>query len=49
VDAGCSLVAEQQDYAHGAKNGDAQSDLTERRYTGQYQETGLAGPEGLYD
>jgi len=41
------VVAQQYHYPYGANRGGAQSDLTERRYTGQYHETGLAGAEGL--
>jgi len=37
------VVAQQYHYPYGANRGGAQSDLTERRYTGQYHETGLAG------
>jgi RHS repeat-associated protein len=48
VDATGAVVAQQYYYPYGANRGGAQSDLTERRYTGQYQETGLAGTEGLY-
>jgi len=32
----------------GANRGGAQSDLTDKRFTGQYHESSLAGAEGLY-
>ncbi len=49
VDATGAVVAQPYYYPYGANRGSAQSDLTERRFTGQYQETGLAGAEGLND
>ena len=48
VDATGTLQAQQYYYPYGANRGGAQSDLTDKRFTGQYHESGLAGVEGLY-
>jgi len=48
VDATGALQAQQYYYPYGANRGGAQSDLTDKRFTGQYHESGLAGAEGLY-
>ncbi len=48
VDTSGSVQAQQYYYPYGANRGGAQSDLTDKRYTGQYHESGLAGVEGLY-
>lgn len=48
MDTSGAAQAQQYYYPYGANRGGAQSGLTEKRYTGQYHEGGLAGAEGLY-
>jgi RHS repeat-associated protein len=48
VDTSGSVQAQQYYYPYGTNRSGAQSDLTDKRYTGQYHESGLAGTEGLY-
>ncbi len=48
VDTSGSVQAQQYYYPYGANRGGAPSGLTDKRYTGQYHEGGLAGAEGLH-
>ncbi len=48
VDETGTAQAQQYYYPYGGNRGAAPSDLTAKRFTGQYQEAGLAGVEGLY-